>query len=78
LDGFRFRARLWLDGARYRRLLAFYLLLALCVGQAVFSIKAAALAWFLLGAARNREAVVRDDSVFEVTPTGSWQTLPIR
>jgi putative polymerase len=75
---FSFATDYTLDGARYRRLLAFYLLVALCIGQAVFSIKTAALAWFLLGAARNREAVVRDDSVFEVTPAGSWQALPVR
>jgi putative polymerase len=47
------------DGARYRRLLALYFSLALCVGGPVLSIKVGALAWFLLGASRNRDAVVR-------------------
>jgi putative polymerase len=47
------------DGARYRRLLALYLSLALCIGGPVLSIKVGALAWFLLGASRNRDAVVR-------------------
>jgi putative polymerase len=46
------------DGARYRRLLAVYLSLALCIGGPVFSIKVGALAWFLLGASRNRDSVV--------------------
>jgi putative polymerase len=47
------------DGARYRMLLAFYISLALFVSQSAFSIKTAALAWFLLGASQNREGVVR-------------------
>lgn len=41
------------EGTRYRRLLAIYLALTLCVSPAVFSVKTAALAWFLLGAAQN-------------------------
>jgi putative polymerase len=47
------------DGARYRMLLALYISLDFFVSQAAFSIKTAALAWFLLGASQNREAVAR-------------------
>jgi putative polymerase len=75
---FSFAPEYTLDGARYRRLVAFYLLLALCSGQSAFSIKAAALAWFLLGAARNREALVHGVSLRELAPGSSWQGLPAR
>jgi putative polymerase len=43
------------DGARYRMLLGFYIAVAFCVSQAAFSIKTAALAWFLLGASQNAQ-----------------------
>jgi putative polymerase len=66
------------DGARYRQLLALYLLLELCIGEGVFSIKTAALAWFLLGAVRNRETVVRGLSPMEVAPAGPWNGIPVR
>jgi putative polymerase len=47
------------EGARYRMLLALYLSLGFFVSQSAFSIKTAALAWFLLGASQNGEAMVR-------------------
>jgi putative polymerase len=43
------------SGARYRVLLGLYIVLAFFVSESPFSIKTAALAWFLLGACRNRE-----------------------
>ncbi len=45
-----------LDAGRYRTLLGIYLALTLSVSPGVFSIKTAALAWFLLGAAQNLES----------------------
>jgi putative polymerase len=68
---FSFARDYTVDGARYRRLLALCLLLALCTGGSVLTIKVSALAWFLLGASRNRDAVVRAaDSVLraQVSP----------
>jgi putative polymerase len=47
------------DGARYRTLLALYLSLGFFVSQSAFSIKTAALAWFLLGASQNGIAMMR-------------------
>jgi len=68
-----------LDGARYRVLLALYFSFALIVGEAAFSIKTAALAWFLLGASQNSGAVLcaaRRPSVSRLQPssTSSWTT----
>jgi putative polymerase len=62
------------DGARFRTLLALYLSLALCVSEGVFSIKTAALAWFLLGATQNRDGVLRvahSVSRLQVSPASS-------
>jgi putative polymerase len=67
-----------LDGARYRVLLALYVSLALFVGEAAFSIKTAALAWFLLGASQNQDAmksVALGISRFKVSPASSWRGI---
>jgi len=66
------------DGARYRGLLAVYFSLAFSVGERVFSIKTAALAWFLLGASQNRTAVARDDARLRISLASARQATAAR
>jgi putative polymerase len=53
---FSFARDYTVEGARYRMLLTLYISIGFCVSQSAFSIKTAALAWFLLGATQVGEA----------------------
>jgi putative polymerase len=57
-------------GAGYRMLLAIYISIGFAVSQAGFSIKTAALAWFLVGASQNGEAMMYA-SRFRLRPSGA-------
>jgi hypothetical protein len=66
------------EAIRFKRLIAIYACLSLCIGAAFFSIKTAALLWFLYSAVHSRRAEEQEQRIFgrpESRP--DWKLIPL-